>query len=103
MRRRPSAGVPKPMGKPLHVRCSDRLGLIAVLTTAKELLVGVLAGRLQRLIEVPDQGRSVERLGQKAERTGLEGARADAFVRESRDENDRQAPPFGDQAALQLD
>jgi hypothetical protein len=74
-----------------------------LLTTAKELLVGVLAGRLQRLIEVPDQGRSVERLGQKADRTGLEGARADAFVRESRDENDRQAPPFGDQAALQLD
>jgi hypothetical protein len=58
---------------------------------------------LQSDIDTFDQYCPIERLAQKADRSGFQRARPDALFREGRDENYRHGATFGDQVALQLD
>ena len=67
------------------------------------IFAGLVAMPLQDCIEMPDQCCSVERLGQEADRSGIQRPPPPVLIGESRDENDRKATTLGQQVTLQLD
>jgi len=87
--------------------CSDRMaryaGRGAVVVDGSRASVAGSVVTPEGRVEACDQAWSVERLGQKADGSGLHRSREGALLWKGRDEDERHVPAAGKQVGLQLD